>query len=139
VGQAAPLTGVAQVGMSGLSRVQYCFLPKDGPAQQDDPSLAQAPWQDADILPPPENWGGGLPGGRLPAVPRQLDAQGQPRTWPLRNAIAHWAVLLTAPSSAGQYELCCRTIDAQGVAQPLPRPLPKSGRNEIQRVKVSVA
>ena len=139
VGQAAPLTGVAQVGMSGLSRVQYCFLPQDGPAQQDDLYLAQAPWQDADILPPPENWGGGLPGGRLPAVPRQLDAQGQPRTWPLRNAIAHWAVLLTAPSGAGQYELCCRTIDAQGMAQPLPRPLPKSGRNEIQRVKVSVA
>jgi hypothetical protein len=51
--------------------------------------------------------------------------------------VAHWAALLTAPA-AGQYELCCRTIDANGVAQPLPRPLPKSGRNEIQRIPVTV-
>jgi hypothetical protein len=78
-----------------------------------------------------------LPGGRLPPVPRQFDAQGRPLVWPLRNTIVHWAALLTAPA-AGKYELCCRTIDAHGIAQPLPRPLPKSGRNEIQRVPVTV-
>jgi hypothetical protein len=55
----------------------------------------------------------------------------------MRNAIAHWAALLAVPA-AGEYELCCRTIDANGVAQPLPRPLPKSGRNEIQRIRVTV-
>ena len=57
--------------------------------------------------------------------------------WPMRYAIAHWAALLTAPA-AGQYELCCRTIDASGIAQPLPRPLPKSGRNEIQCIRITV-
>jgi DMSO/TMAO reductase YedYZ molybdopterin-dependent catalytic subunit len=136
-GQPVALTGVAQVGMSGLSKVQYCLRPVGESASSDDPYLTQADWQDAEILPPPEHWGGGLPDGRLPPVPRQFDAQGRPLAWPMRYAIAHWAALLTAPA-AGQYELCCRTIDANGIAQPLPRPLPKSGRNAIQRVRITV-
>lgn len=136
-GQPAALTGVAQVGMSGLSKVQYCLRPAAEPVPADDPYLTRAAWQDAEILPPPKRWGGGLPDGRLPPVPRQFDAQGRPLEWPLRYAIAHWAALLRAPD-AGEQELCCRTIDANGIAQPLPRPLPKSGRNEIQRVGITV-
>jgi hypothetical protein len=136
-GQPAAITGVAQVGAAGLSKVQYCLLPKDQPLPADDPYLTRADWRDAEILPPPEHWGGGLPEGRLPPVPAQFSADGRPLAWPLRNAIAHWAALLTAPAT-GQYELCCRTIDANGTAQPLPRPLPKSGRNELQRVPVTV-
>ena len=137
-GRPAAFTGVAQVGMSGLSKVQYCLLPAGQPASADDPYLTQAAWQDAKILPPPQRWGGGLADGRLPPAPRQFDAQGRPLTWPLRNAVAHWAALLTVPK-AGEFELCCRTIDTNGIAQPLPRPLPKSGRNSIQRVRVTVA
>lgn len=133
VGQRVALTGVAQVGMSGLSKVQYCL----GPPAPGDAYLTKADWQGADILPPPKDWGGGLPAGRLPPIPSQFDAQGRPRAWPMRYAVAHWAAVLTAPA-AGQYELCCRTIDAKGIAQPLPRPLPKSGRNEIQRIPVIV-
>jgi DMSO/TMAO reductase YedYZ molybdopterin-dependent catalytic subunit len=136
-GQPAALTGVAQVGMSGLSKVQYCLQPAGESASPDDPYLTKADWQDADILPPPEDWGGGLPDGRLPPIPRQFDAQGRPLKWPMRYAIAHWAALLRAPA-AGEYELCCRTIDANGIAQPLPRPLPKSGRNQIQRIRITV-
>ena len=123
--------------MSGLSKVQYCLQPASESESQDDPYLTQADWQDAEILPPPRHWGGGLPDGRLPAIPRQFDEQGRPLTWPMRYAIAHWAALLTAPA-AGQYNLCCRTIDVNGVAQPLPRPLPKSGRNNIQRIQLTV-
>jgi DMSO/TMAO reductase YedYZ molybdopterin-dependent catalytic subunit len=134
--QRAALTGVAQVGMSGLSKVQYCLRPAD-PPPADDPHLTRADWQDAQVLPPPEHWGGGLPRGPLPPIPRQFDTQGKPLAWPMRNAVVHWAAVMTAPA-AGQYELCCRTIDANGVAQPLPRPLPKSGRNEIQRLPLSV-
>ena len=137
VDQPAALTGVAQVGTSGLSKVQYCLLPARQSASPDDPYLTRADWRDGKILPPPKHWGGGLPDGPLPPIPRQFDAQGRPLTWPLRYAIAHWAVLLTA-SDVGQYELCCRTIDANGIAQPLPRPLPKSGRNEIQRIPMTV-
>ena len=136
-GQPAAITGVAQVGMSGLSKVQYCLRPQGQTVPPDDPYLAQADWRDAEILPPPERWGGGLPAGPLPPIPRQFNAQGRPLGWPLRNAIAHWAAVLIAPS-AGQYELCCRTIDANGIAQPRPRPLAKSGRNEIQRLPTSV-
>jgi hypothetical protein len=33
----------------------------------------------------------------------------------------------------GKYDLCCRTIDANGLAQPMPRPLLKSGYNAIQK------
>jgi hypothetical protein len=136
-GQRAALTGVAQVGMSGLSKVQHCLRPVTQPASPEDPYLTSADWQDADILPPPSQWGGGLPDGQLPDIPRQFDDQGRPLTWPMRYAIAHWAALLTAPA-AGEYQLCCRTIDANGIAQPLPRPLPKSGRNQIQRIGVTV-
>jgi DMSO/TMAO reductase YedYZ molybdopterin-dependent catalytic subunit len=137
VGHAAAVTGVAQVGMSGLSKVQYCLIPAGQSAAANDPHLTRADWRDAAILPPPKHWGGGLPEGPLPAIPHQLDAQGKPLTWPLQYTIAHWAALLT-PRDAGQYELCCRTIDGNGVAQPLPRPLPKSGRNEIQKVSVTI-
>ncbi len=136
-GQPAALTGVAQVGMSGLSKVQYCLQPAGPSSSPPDPYLTQANWQDAKILPPPEHWGGGLPAGPLPPMPHQFDAHGRPLHWPLRYAIAHWAALLTA-ADVGPYELCCRTIDANGVAQPLPRPLPKSGRNEIQRIRMMV-
>ena len=139
MGQQAAVTGVAQVGMSGLSKVQYCLHPGRSPSPPaDDPYLTQANWQDASILPPPKHWGGGLPDGPLPAIPQQFDADGRPLTWPMRYAIAHWAALLTS-TSAGQYELCCRTIDANGIAQPMPRPFPKSGRNEIQRFRTTVS
>lgn len=136
-GQPAALTGVAQVGASGLSRVQYCLLPAGQPASPDDPYLTRADWRDAQILPPPQRWGGELADGPLPPIPHQTDAAGRPLTWPMRYAIAHWAVLITAPEP-GKYELCCRTVDANGVAQPLPRPLPKSGRNEIQHAPLTV-
>jgi hypothetical protein len=99
--------------------------------------LTKADWKDADILPPPKHWGGGLPEGRLPLIPSQFNAQGRPLTWPMRYTIAHWAALLTAPT-AGKYLLCCRTIDANDIAQPLPRPFPKSGRNEIQRIELTI-
>jgi hypothetical protein len=39
---------------------------------------------------------------------------------------------------AGKYDLRCRTIDTNDVAQPLPRPFAKSGRNAIQQVELTV-
>lgn len=137
-GRSLPLVGVAQVGMSGLSRVQYWLHPASKPWPADDPWFAKAPWQDADILPLPGRWGGGLPQDRLPEVPLQFDpATGRPRQWPLRHTLVHWAALLK-DIPAGRYDLRCRTIDANGVAQPMPRPLLKSGHNAIQRVSIQV-
>lgn len=117
------LTGLAQIGISGLAKVQYCVAPEK--------------WMDAAILPPPVNWGGGLPGGKLPAT-LQTDANGTPLKWPLPFTIAHWAAL--APGlPPGTYELCCRTIDGNGVAQPMPRPLLRTGYNLIHRVTLVVS
>jgi len=138
-GQTVPITGLAQVGVSGLSKVQYWLHPQASPSwPKDDPYFAQGDWRDANILPPPTHWGGGLPAGKLPAVPLQIDpATGKPYHWPMRNTIAHWATLLTN-LQPGKYDLYCRTIDAAGIAQPLPRPLLKSGYNAIQKVALTV-
>ena len=136
-GQALPLVGFAQVGISGLRSVQYSILPEGAPPA-DDPYLTKADWKDAEILPPPEDWGGGLEGGKLPPVPLQFDPEsGRPRSWPLRYTIAHWAAL--APGlEPGRHHLRCRTIDDRGSAQPMPRPFPKSGNNAIHEVPLVV-
>jgi len=132
------ITGLAQVGIAGLSKVQYWVHRTEEPLPADDPHFTKAPWRDAEILGPPADWGGGLPDGRLPAVPRQFAPEtGKPRTWPLHNTIVHWAALLT-DLPGGRYELRCRTIDANGTAQPMPRPFPKSGHNPIHRVEMTV-
>lgn len=132
-GKPFALTGLAQVGISGLSKVQYWLQPDGVSLPADDPYFATAPWLDAEILPLPERWFANLPGGAAPEVPRQIDpVGGRPREWPLRYTIAHWAAL-AAGLPAGKYDLRCRTIDARGQAQPLPRPFGKSGRNAIER------
>jgi len=134
----APVTGVAQVGMSGLSKVQYWLCPRGAAPTKNDPYFTQADWKDATILPAPQQWGGGLTEGKLPPIPRQIDpTTGKPLQWPMRNTIVHWAALLPI-ERPGEYELRCRTIDANGSAQPMPRPFPKSGNNAIQMVKIAV-
>jgi DMSO/TMAO reductase YedYZ molybdopterin-dependent catalytic subunit len=136
-GQPAAVTGLAQVGPAGLAKVQYWLQPEGQAPAADDPYFAKAPWKDAEVLPPPSRWGGGLPDGKLPPVPRQVDpATGKPLAWPLRNTIVHWAALL-ADVPPGKYQLRCRTIDASGAAQPMPRPFPKSGNNAIQQVPLA--
>jgi hypothetical protein len=40
--------------------------------------------------------------------------------------------------AAGEYTLRSRTIDAKGHAQPMPRPFRKSGRCDIEAVKLTV-
>jgi hypothetical protein len=135
-GKPFALTGMAQVGISGLSKVQYCVHSQQEPWPADDPYLAKADWKDCTILPPPANWGGGLAGGKLPPT-GQTDANGKPLEWPLRYALVHWAVL--APGlRPGIYELCCRTIDGNGISQPLPRTLPRTGFNDIQHAVIAV-
>jgi hypothetical protein len=132
------LTGMAQVGMSGLKKVQYCVRSQQDPWPADDPYFTKADWKDCTILPPPEDWGGGLPGGRLPATSQTDPKTGKPIQWPLRFAIVFWAALVPG-LAPGTYELCCRTIDENGLTQPLPRTLPRTGFNEIQHSPLVVA
>lgn len=136
-GQPIPISGVAQAGQSGLSKVQY-WLNSDGkPLPSGNRYFETADWKDAEILPPPDNWGGDFPGGKLPAIPGQIDESGRPIEWPPRYTLAHWAALL--PNVApGKYDLRCRSIDKNGAAQPMPRPFAKSGGNKIHSVSLTV-
>jgi hypothetical protein len=136
-GKPAAVTGMAQVGVSGLGKVQYCVQPQKESWPAEDPRWTQADWRDAVILPPPSDWGGGLPGGKLPATNQADLASGKPGEWPLHYAIVHWAVLLPG-LQPGTYALCCRTIDGKSSAQPLPRTLPRTGFNTLHVVNLVV-
>lgn len=132
------ISGLAQVGISGLQKVQYSLQPVDKPLPADDVFYETADWQDGQILSPPKSWGGGMPDEAFPpAVLGFNDIDGIPKNWPMRYTLAHWAALVPARPT-GPYHLRCRTIDSNGVAQPMPRPFPKSGRNSIQQVDLKV-
>jgi hypothetical protein len=91
---------------------------------------------DATVLTPPKEWGGGVTADLLKGA-IGFDAVGKPKVWPMRLAKAHWAALLPG-LPAGEYVLRCRTIDAKGQAQPMPRPFRKSGRCDIEAVNLTV-
>jgi DMSO/TMAO reductase YedYZ molybdopterin-dependent catalytic subunit len=131
------LTGLAQVGISGLRQVQYCVNSQKNPWPATDPYRIMADWKDAAILPPPADWGGGLPGGKLPPTSQTNSATGAPLQWPLPYTIVHWATLLPG-LPPGSYDLCCRTIDGNGIAQPKPRTLPRTGFNMLHIVTLTV-
>ena len=108
-GQAIPVTGYAQVGVSGLSEVQVCIESNARERPVGDPYFATAPWIDAQILPPPKHWGA-LPDGKIPVGTLGFDpVTGQPRTWPMRLAKIHWAALLPG-LPADEYALRSRTL-----------------------------
>jgi len=132
------VTGYAQVGISGLKKVQVWIHNDDEQLPDDDNHFTKAPWRDAEILPPPENWGGDSADNRRPSTTYGFDPKtGQPKTWPIRLSKAHWAVLMPG-LPVGNYTLRCRTIDENGIAQPMPRPFRKSGRAAIQEVNLTV-
>ena len=86
-GEPMPVTGYAQVGVSGLSKVQVWTHPAGETWPADDPFFAKAPWGDAQILGPPKHWGGGLADGAVPKDTMGFDATtGRPRAgrcgWP---------------------------------------------------------
>jgi DMSO/TMAO reductase YedYZ molybdopterin-dependent catalytic subunit len=136
-GQPIPVTGYAQVGISGLSKVQVWIssAKTDWPAE--DPHFATAPWLDAEILPPPKSWGGALPGDKIPPNTLGFDSSGRPRAWPMRLSKVHWAALLPGLTS-GEYILRSRTVDDKGHGQPLPRPFRKSGHAAIEELAILV-
>lgn len=132
------ITGYAQVGISGVSKVQVWLHDDSQPLPKGDRYFSTAPWVDAEILAPPQNWGGGLPDDKLPQPILNFDPEtSQPKQWPLRLAKIHWAALLPG-RPAGKYTLRCRTIDDKGIAQPMPRPFRKSGHAAIEQVAVKV-
>jgi DMSO/TMAO reductase YedYZ molybdopterin-dependent catalytic subunit len=137
VGQPIPVTGYAQVGVSGLSKVQVWVLPVGQSWSADDPYFTSAPWTNAHILPVPKEWGGGVGGDLLKQTMGFDPLTGRPKLWPMRLAKVYWAVVLPG-LQAGEYTLRCRTLDAKGHAQPMPRPFRKSGHCAIEAIKLTV-
>ncbi len=130
-GQKFAFTGLAQVGTSGLKKVQYWIHPAGQPLYDNDPYMIRGAWRDAIILPPPVKWGSDLPDGKLPSAMQIDNETGKPFSWPIPNTIIHWAALEKV-NDPGEYDLRCRTIDANGIAQPLPRSFGRSGTNSIE-------
>ena len=131
--EAIPVTGWGQAGISGISKVQVWVQDNEQPLPRGDRYFTSAPWRDATLLPPPKVWGGDLPDDTIPAGTIGFDpGSGQPSTWPLPLSKVHWATLLPG-LPAGEYTVRCRTIDDNGIAQPLPRPFAKSGSAAIQK------
>ena len=136
-GESIPVTGYAQVGLAGLSKVQVWIQSNAVEWPSGDPYFATAPWTDARILGPPKDWGA-LPNGKIPSDTLGFEpATGQPRTWPMRLGKVHWAALLPG-LAAGHYTLRSRTIDEKGMTQPMPRPFQKSGHAAIESVEITV-
>ncbi|SFI87428.1 Oxidoreductase molybdopterin binding domain-containing protein [Planctomicrobium piriforme] len=135
-GQAIAVSGYAQVGISGLSKVQVCLTLDADAAPAGDPYFTKGAWKDAEILGPPPHWGS-VPEGKVPAGTLGFDASGVPKGWPMRLTNAHWAAVLEGVP-VGDYTLRCRSVDEKGIAQPLPRPFKKSGHAAIESVPIKV-
>jgi DMSO/TMAO reductase YedYZ molybdopterin-dependent catalytic subunit len=127
-GTAFEVAGIAQVGVSGLARVDWWLRDaNDAWDAARDPYCARGDWQPAEVLAAP-----------CERAEMRLSTRVQREEWPLRFTFAHWRAALPL-LKPGTYELRCRSVDQNGIAQPMPRPFPKSGRAEIQRVILNVA
>ena len=135
-GAPIPVSGYAQVGISGLTKVQVSIESNATPRPENDPYYSTAPWVDAELLSAPKDWGA-IPDGKIPARTHGFDASGVPKTWPMRLTNAHWAAVLPGLPT-GEYTFRSRTIDEKGQAQPMPRPFRKSGHSAIESIVVSV-
>jgi DMSO/TMAO reductase YedYZ molybdopterin-dependent catalytic subunit len=111
------IRGIAQVGISGLTKVEYAVQPQGETGVED--------WRHGAILP-------------APAELQSAGVLGLDAGWPLRYTVVHWTAELDG-LPPGEYELRCRSIDRNGTAQPMPRPFAKGGRAEIQTLPLRVA
>jgi hypothetical protein len=71
------------------------WLHREGVAGSEEakaPAFSDAPWVDATILGPPRAWG--AIDEKLLRTIQYFSGQGEPKTWPIRLAKLHWAVLL---------------------------------------------
>jgi hypothetical protein len=135
-GEKIPVSGYAQVGVSGLSKVQVSIVSSALATPADDPQFQSLPWVDAELLKAPRAWRM-LDGERIPAGTSGFDDRGEPKAWPMKLTKAHWAAVLPG-LPAGEYTFRCRSIDEKGNAQPLPRPSRQSGHSAIESVEIEV-
>lgn len=135
-GEPIPVTGYAQVGISGVSRVQAWITPAHEAWPTDDPHFDRAPWQDAHSC---HHGATGRPTSPTLAFSARL-ADSIPTASHWRGRCAQLGALGDPPPllPPGDYLLRSRTIDSHGIAQPLPNPFQKSGHAAIETVRVRV-
>jgi DMSO/TMAO reductase YedYZ molybdopterin-dependent catalytic subunit len=141
-GEPITIRGVAVVGVSGLSRVEYWLRPDQGThgaLDPDHPDWTTARWTEIPLgTGQPENWGRGLPGNTLPEGVHLVDPlTGRAKVWPLPWSWVPWSVRLD-PLAPGAYEFRARTVDQNGFAQPEPRPNPQSGNSHVTCLNLAV-
>ena len=78
-GAAIPVTGYAQVGVGGLSKVQVWMRAAARGVARRRSVLRPAPWTDAEVLDPPPSWGGGWADDAILKDAIGFDANGKPR------------------------------------------------------------
>lgn len=133
------ITGYAQSGISGLSKVQVWIQNRDDDYSKEDRYFVGAPWADAEMLDRPSDWGAEFAGKELAMPLHGFNAETQsPLQWPMKLAKAHWAFQHQGLPT-GKYVVRCRTIDENEQAQPMPRPFRKSGHAAIEEIRFEVS
>lgn len=134
-GQSVTVGGLAISGWSGLERVEYWLRPapeKPGDLADDDPAWDTADWQPCELDAAPADWGSILPAGVSSKDILGFDrTTGSPLTWPLRYGMVGWSTALRG-LKPGAYEVRARAVDLNGFAQPEPRSMQKTGKNDVQ-------
>lgn len=140
VGDPVIITGQAMNGYSGLDRVEYWvreLVPGAKRLAADSPEISSAPWKKCELAAPPV-WKDVLPDGVDPRSILGFDSQtGQSLSWPLRYGMVSFYTVLK-DLKPGRYEVRARTVDQNGFAQPEPRSIQKSGKNELSTRRLTV-
>lgn len=119
------LSGLVISGLSGLQQVEYA-LTRDG-ANSDDER-----WVNCELEAPPSDWSTVLPDGVTSRQVLGFNAKtGRPMSWPLRYGMVSWSANL-GKLPPGKYAVRARAVDANGFAQPEPRPIQKAGKNALE-------
>ncbi|MEZ6058707.1 MAG: molybdopterin-dependent oxidoreductase [Planctomycetaceae bacterium] len=134
-GKPVVFSGLVISGLSGLKRVEYWLhhVESEMPPVTDDESTWEgAKWSPCELEAPPRDWLSVLPQGTAPRDVLGFDAAtGQSVTWPMRYSMVSWSAQLP-PLPIGKYEFRARAVDLNDYAQPDPRRVAKSGRNEVE-------
>ncbi|MEC9092965.1 MAG: molybdopterin-dependent oxidoreductase [Planctomycetota bacterium] len=142
-GEAIHFSGLVISGISGLKTVETLVRKRiqgEPPLGPDADEILNGKWVAAMVQQAPDNWKAILPVGVSPGDLLGFDRDsGKPASWPLRFGMTGWQATVKEKLEPGHYEFRVRAVDHNGYAQPDPRPLPKSGRNEIPVFRFTVA
>ena len=121
-GEPFPLTGYAQVGISGISKVQVS-AELQGAKRRKRSVLHHGSLVGHGDPRGAGNLGGGLPDDKIPPGTHGFDSSGRPVAWPIEFSAAHWAGVHPACPGQVQLSLPChrrtrvRPADAASVPQ----------------------